>query len=179
MGESAWRVDNEAHLLHFGGRTFRCDRDIEASAGWKGHVLLLSSDTDCLSLWDGEGMIRTTRVGVYPQDVAVQGDAAYVCGGADGKLHVLSLPDLHTTAEFALPGMPERLCLWGSAAYVLTLLVEPDVHTVLLSVELDTGCWRDIARFEGIPEGVVADGSGLWVMLNEGVVRLRWKEIGT
>ena len=53
------------------------------------------------------------------------------------------------------------------------------MHTALLSVEVDTGCWIEIARFEGIPEGIVADGSGLWVMLNEGVVRLRWKEIGT
>lgn len=179
MGESAWRVDNEQHLLHIGGRSFRCDRDIEATAAWKEHVLLLSSDTDCLSLWDGEGMIRTARVGVYPQDVAVQGDAAYICGGADGKLHVLSLPDLHTSAEFALPGMPERLCIWDAAAYVLTLLVEPEVHTALLSVQLDTGSWREAAQFTGIPEGIVADGSGLWVMVNEGLTRLRWADIGT
>ena len=179
MGESAWRVDNEQHLLHIGGRSFRCDRDIEATAAWKDHVLLLSSDTDCLSLWDREGMIRTARVGVYPQDVAVRGDVAYVCGGADGKLHVLPLPDLHTSAEFVLPGMPERLCIWDVVAYVLTLLVEPEVHTALLSVQLDTGDWREVAQFAGIPEGIVVDGKGLWVMVNEGVTRLRWADMGT
>ena len=179
MEESAWRVDNEAHLLHIGGRKFRCDRDIEATAVWNDHVLLLSSDTDCLSLWDGEGMIRTARVGVFPQDVAVKEDMAYVCGGADGKLHLLSLPELHASTEFILPGMPERLCIWADMVYVLTLLVEPEVHTALLSVQLKTGSWGEVVQFAGIPEGIVADGKGLWVMVNEGVVRLRWADIGT
>ena len=94
MQHAFFRVDNAAHLLHFGGRAFPCDREIVAARPWQGHALLLSADTDCLSLWDADGLIRTARVGVYPQDMALSAEAAWVCGGADGKLHVLTLPTL-------------------------------------------------------------------------------------
>ena len=173
------RVDNEAHVLHFGERAFPCDRDVEAVKRWRGHALLLSSDTDCLSLWDEEGLIRTARVGVYPQDVAVAGDTAVVCGGADGRLHLLSLPDLFETADFPLPGMPERLCLRGDKAWVLTLLPEPEVHTMLLTIDLSTEKWTELRRFGGIPEAIAVDERGLWVAVSEGAVRLTLDELGT
>ena len=179
MGQAELRVDNGRHVLHFDGQTFLCDRDVEAVRRWNGRALLLSSDTDCLSLWDGEGMIRTARVGVYPQDFAVTEDSAVVCGGADGRLHLLTLPDLVETAEMPVPGMPERLCLRGNTAWVLTLMPEPEVHTMLLAVDLPAGAWREIRRFTGIPEVISADESGLWVAVSEGAVRLLDAELGT
>ena len=177
MMQSDMWVDNEAHQLHLDGHVFPCDRDIEAAMRWHEYALLLSSDTDCLSLWDSDGLVRLAKVGVYPQDMAVQGEFAYVCGGADGKLHLLRLPDLHEAAEYMLPGMPERVCLARDAAYVLTLLPEPEVHTALLSVDLATGKWSETAAFGGIPEAITADKSGLWIAVSEGVVRMRWAEI--
>lgn len=177
-----WRadiqVDNEAHVLHFSGHVFPCDRDVEAVQRWKGHALLLSSDTDCLSLWDREGLVRLARVGVYPQDVAVTEDTAVVCGGADGKLHLLTLPELFETEEYQLPGMPERLCLRGDTAYVLSLIPEPEVHTMLLQVELSTGLWLELRRFAGIPEAITADETGLWATMSEGTLRLLDQELG-
>ena len=178
MGLAELRVDNERHVLHFDGQTFPCDRDVEAVRRWREYALLLSSDTDCLSLWDGEGMVRTARMGVYPQDFAVQEDWAVICGGADGKLHLLTLPDLYEAAEIPVPGMPERLCLRGEAAFVLTLMPEPEVHTMMLAVDLSAGTWREMRRFSGIPEGVAADESGLWVAVSEGAVRLTYDVLG-
>lgn len=175
MPHAVFRVDDAAHLLHFGGRAFLCDREIVAAHPWKGHALLLSADTDCLSLWDADGLIRTARVGVYPQDMTVQEDAVWVCGGADGKLHQLALPSLRETAEFALPGMPERLCLRGNDAWVLSLLAEPEVCTTLLRVDLQTGAAHEITQFSGIPGALTEDTTGLWVGVSELVVHLPWE----
>ena len=179
MWQTDLRVDNDTHVLHFRGHDFPCDRDVEAVQHWEGHALLLSSDTDCLSLWDEEGLIRTARVGVYPQDVAVSGNTAVVCGGADGRLHLLSLPDLFETAAYPVPGMPERLCLRGDKALVLTLLPEPEVHTMLLTLDLVTGKWMELRRFSGIPEAITADERCLWVAVSEGAVRLPFDELDT
>ena len=179
MWQADIRVDNEAHVLHFDGHDFPCDRDVEAVKRWQDHALLLSSDTDCLSLWDKDGLVRLARVGVYPQDVAVFGDRAVVCGGADGRLHLLTLPDLYEAADYPVPGMPERLSLRGDNAWVLTLLPEPEVHTLLLTLDLTTGHWQEIRRFSGIPEAITADERGLWVAVSEGAARLTIEELDT
>ena len=174
-----WWVDDAAHMLHFGGQAFPCDRDVEAALSWREYVLLLSSDTDSLSLWDCEGLVRLTRVGVYPQDMALREKQVIVCGGADGKIHLLNLPDLTETAEFSVPGMPERICIAEEAAFILMLLTEPEVHTSLLKLWLPYGQRKEIRGFTGIPEAITADKSGLWIAVSEGVTRLRWEDIGT
>lgn len=166
-------ADNAAHLVHMGGVCFPCDREIEAIAAWRGHTLLLSSDTDCLSLWDGAGLIRTARAGVYPQDAAVSADTAFVCGGADGRVHLFALPELTELAAYPVPGMPERICVQGDAAYLLTLL--PDARTVLLRVDANTGAWAELERFGGIPGALAADDGGLWLGLSELVCRMPWQ----
>ena len=178
MQHATFRVDNAAHLLYFGGRAFPCDREVVAAHPWKGHAMLLSADTDCLSLWDMDGLVRLTRVGVYPQDLAVTEDTAVVCGGADGRLHLLNLPDLFEVAEYPAPGMPERLCLRENMAYVLSLIPEPEVHTMLVSMALLTGEWQEVRRFAGIPEAIAADKTGLRVVTSEGVFRLQEREVG-
>lgn len=168
-------ADNAAHLVHMGGECFPCDREIEALVRWQGHVLLLSSDTDCLSLWDGEGLLRTARVGVYPQDAAVSVDTAFVCGGADGRVHLLSLPDLTEQAVYAVPGMPERICVQDGAAYLLTLLPEPEVRTALLRLDVQSGAQEELAQFAGIPGAIAADSGGLWLGLSGLVLRQPWQ----
>ena len=174
MQHAFFRVDNAAHLLHFGGRAFPCDREIVAARPWQGHALLLSADTDCLSLWDADGLIRTVRVGVYPQDMVLSAEAAWVCGGADGKLRQLVLPSLREAAVIPLPGMPERVCLHGADVWVLSLLGEPEVCTALLRTELETPGVQEITRFGGIPGALAADEKGLWVGVSELVVHLPW-----
>lgn len=160
-------VDNTAHLLLHSGRLSPCDRDIEALLSWKGYALLLSSDTDCLSLWDAEGPMRTLRIGVYPQDMALYGQAAVVCGGADGRVHIVSLPELHALASYPVPGMPERICVTGGAAYLLTLLPESEVATALLRLDLRTGVYQELERFAGLPGAICSASNGLWVAVSE------------
>ena len=175
MGHADFWVDDAAHLLHLGGCTFPCNREIVASARWKEYVLLLSADTDCLSLWDVEGLVRTTRVGVYPQDMDVLDETVYVCGGADGLLHLLSLPSLHVTTSLPLSGMPEKVCVHDGDAWILSLLPEPDVCTALLRINLETGETLELSRFAGIPGALAADDRGLWVGLSERALRLPWE----
>lgn len=168
-------ADNAAHLVHMGGGCFPCDRDVESLTRWKGHMLLLSSDTDCLSLWDAEGPLRTARVGVYPQDAAVAADTAFVCGGVDGRVHLLSLPDLMELAAYPVPGMPERICVQDDMVYLLTLLPEPEVHTALLRLDVQSGAQEELARFAGIPGAIAADDGGLWLGLSGLVLRQPWQ----
>ena len=171
-------VDDTEHMLHFHGQAFPCDRDIESAMPWREYALLLSSDTDSLSLWDAEGLVRLAKVGVYPQDMAVRNDRVIVCGGTDCQIHILRLPALTADAVFSVPGMPERICFTEEVAFILTLLTEPEVHTALLVLELN-GRWSQLRQFSGIPEAIAADKSGLWIALSDGVTRLRWEEIGT
>ena len=172
-------VDNASHRLYFRARAFPCDRDIEAALPWRDYALTLSSDTDCIDLWDEQGLLRLARVGVYPQDMAIHEETVLICGGADCKLHQLHLPDLTETAAYALPGMPERLCIAEANAYILVLLTEPEVHTGLLLLPLTGGAWALQRRFAGVPEAIAADRSGLWIAVSEGLTRLRWEELGT
>ena len=180
MGEDRdLHVDNVTHRLYFHSQEFPCDRDIEVALPWHDCALTLSSDTDCLNLWDEQGLIRLARVGVYPQDMAIYQESVIVCGGADCKLHLLHLPDLTETAEYLLPGMPERICIADRAAYVLTLLTEPEVHTGLLKLLLTSGQWTSLQKLSGIPEAIAADKSGLWIAVSDGLTRLHWENIGT
>lgn len=175
MQHADFWVDDAAHLLHYGSRAFTCDREIVASYSWKNHALLLSADTDCLSLWDADGLIRTARTGIYPQDMAVQDDIVCVCGGTDGKLHMLSLPSLREKASFVLPGIPERVYIREHNAWVLSLLPEPEVCTTLLEIDLQTAEIHEITRLAGIPGVLAADAHGLWVGISEAAVHLPWE----
>lgn len=176
IGGDTW-VDNAAHRLHHCGSCLPCDRDVEALAVWQGHALLLSSDTDCLSLWDEDGIIRALRIGVYPQDMAIAGNTAYVCGGADGRLHLTSLPELTELHAISLPGMPERIALHNHTAYVLTLLTDPEVHTALLSVDLATDACQEIMRCTGLPGALRADTGGLWIAAGGQLMHLGWNSL--
>ncbi|MBR4081974.1 MAG: hypothetical protein IKK21_09350 [Clostridia bacterium] len=173
MADSIWWVDRTRHELHHGDSIFPCDRGIEAFAVWQEQALLLSSETDCLSLWDQDGLVRLTRVGVYPQDMAVADDVAVVCGGADCKLHLLELPGLYPRTSFLLPGMPERIALQDASAHILALVTEPEIHTQLLLAELHTGRLHTQMKLPGIPGAIAADADGLWLGVSGQVMHLR------
>lgn len=167
-----WRIDHNAHELHYRDRTFPCDRCVEAMALWQDHALLLSSDTDCLSLWDAEGLVRIARVGVYPQDMALWGDCVLVCGGADCQLHLLSLPDLRLRASILLPGMPERIVFGKCVAHLLILLTEPESRTQVICVDPEHWTYEARLSLPGIPGAIAADDSGLWIGVSEQAMHL-------
>lgn len=160
-------VDNLAGLLWHDGELQPCDRSIEALRLWQGFALLLSSDTDCLSLWDAHGPVRMVRAGIYPQDMHLVGDHAAVCGGLDGMLRLYSLPGLELVLETELPGMPERVSIHGDQAYVLSLLPEPEVHTAVLRVDLRSRSYVRLMELPGLPGAVLAEGSGAWIAGSE------------
>lgn len=172
MLEPEWRVDHSAHELHYKGRVFPCDRDIEAIEIWEDYALLLSSDTDCLSLWGADGLVRIARVGVYPQAMALRGNQVLVCGGADCRLHQLALPSLQHDFSLLLPGMPERIALGKDAAHVLLFLAEPEPYTQLVSIVPGACTYQLQLRLPGIPGAIAADSTGLWVGVSEQVLHI-------
>lgn len=171
-------LDDGAHQLWHGGRVLPCDREVAALSLWQGHALVLSGDTDCLSLADGDGWLRTARVGVYPQDMAVLDDAAWVCGGADGQVHRLTLPVLQGGDAFPAPGMAERIACWDDQLWLLCLQAEEDaVQTLLVQLDSRTGQARTIARLPGLPGAIAANAQGVWAAAGERLYHFApWQE---
>lgn len=159
-------ADNAAHLL-WHSRLLPCDRDIEALLLWQHYALALSSDTDCLSIADPDGWLVTARVGIYPQDMCLSGSSVLVCGGADGQVHHLSLPELHILRTFHVPGVAMRIHANGDAAHVLCSAGDEHMYTLLGRIDLATGAYAEIARLPGLPGAVQADAAGVWAAVTE------------
>lgn len=161
-GDTLAVVDNAAHQL-WHGQTLPCPRDVEALALWQEHALILSSDTDSLSIADRDGWLVTARVGFCPQGMCLMEDSVLVCGGADGLVHRLSLPDLYLLQSYPVPGMPQRIDASGDTAHVLSAAGDEDMRTLLGRLDLQNGTYTEVARLPGIPGAVRGDGDGgLW-----------------
>ena len=165
-------LDNEARQLWLGGRTITAETGIEALALWQGHCLTLSGDTDCLTLSDastGE-MLLTTPVGVYPQDMCVLPGLGMVavCGGADGTVRLLTLPDLRTVKTTHVPGNAQRIdasCGW---LHVLCLTEDDGLKSLLCRVPIRGDRYDPVATLPGLPGAIHADRSGgLWTAASE------------
>lgn len=161
-GNQLAAVDNAAHMLWHAGRILPCDRDVEALRLWKEYALLLSSDTDCLSAALPDGWCVTAKSGLYPQDLWIEGDEALVCGGMDGRLKRMSLPELYMLEEYPVPGLPERVCVCDGEAYVLSLLPEEPVRSAFVLLNLNTGKSEEITRLSGLPGALCPGGEGVW-----------------
>ena len=177
-------LDNEAHELWLGGQVLAADTGVEALALWQGRCLTLSGDTDCLTLTDatsGEPLL-TTPAGVYPQDMCVipgMGLVA-VCGGADGTVRLLTLPDLRPVKTAHVPGNAQRIDVSRGWLHVLCLTEDDGLKSLLCRVPLrgdryDRYDWHDrydryepVATLPGLPGAIHADRSGgLWTAASE------------
>ncbi len=165
-------ISRETSEMWLDGRILPCPRDVEALALWQGHALVLSSDTDCLSVADAEGWLVTARIGVYPQDMCILGDEVLVCGGADGLLHRLTLPELQPVRTYAVPGLALRIHARGEVAHTLCTVEDEGLHTTLCRVHLADGRCETLAELPGIPGAVHADETGLWAATSDGLYRL-------
>lgn len=166
-GENLAVADNTAHLLYH-GKLLACPRDVEALTLWREYALLLSSDTDTLSIADRDGWLITTRVGMYPQDMRLLEDSVIVCGGADGLVHHLSLPDLYPLQSTPVPGIVQRIDANGSTAFVLSTLDDEMLYTQLGQINLADGSYAEITHLPGIPGAVHGDGAGgIWAAATE------------
>lgn len=161
-------VDNDAHLLWYSGILLPCAREIEALCLWQGYALVLSGDTDCLSIADPDGWLVAARTGMYPQDMCLLPDEVLICGGADGLIHRLTLPGLYSVCTYPLPGMPMRIHASENAAHVLCTAGDDELHTLLCRIDLASGECGEIARLPGIPGAIRSDGSGgVWAAATE------------
>lgn len=161
-GNRVTAVNNSAHELWHAGQVLTCDRDIEVLRLWKEYALLLSSGTDCLSAASSEGWCVTAKAGLYPQDLWIEDDLALVCGGLDGRLKLLSLPELYLLEEYPVPGLPERVCVYDGAVYLLSFLPEEPVETALLRLELQRRVCEEIVRLSGLPGAICPGDRGIW-----------------
>ncbi|MBQ8202246.1 MAG: hypothetical protein IJZ74_10840 [Clostridia bacterium] len=163
-------LDDSQHLLWLSGHLLSCDRDVEALQLWQGHALVLSSDTDCLSIADKDGWLVTTRIGMYPQDMCITGDTVCICGGADGLVHLLTLPELHTMATFPVPGQAQRIHVAGQTAYVLCAAESDGLRCRLCRLDLSDGRCRPLSELPGLAGAVRMDVNGVWVAASETLV---------
>ena len=183
-------LDNGAHQLWLGGEALPTDTGMESVRLWQGHCLTLSGDTDCLTLTDaatGEPLL-TTPVGVYPQDMCVLPGLGMVavCGGADGTVRLLTLPDLTPVRTAHVPGNAQRIDASHGWLHVLCLTEDDGLQSLLCRVPIHTGPhsqtdWQSqtdwhgqtdryipVTTLPGLPGAIRADrNGGLWTAASE------------
>lgn len=164
-------VDDGHRQLWCGSEVHTVDSGLEALALWQNHALTLSGDTDSLTLMDlaaGTPQLLAPA-GIYPQDFCfVNSSTLAVCGGMDGKVRLMRLPELTLSREFSLPGLPLRVACSGGSLHVLCLNGDGAVQTLLCRVNLPRGSVFQACTLSGLPGAVCPDGrGGVWVGLSE------------
>lgn len=127
-------------------------------------LLLLSSETNCLTRFDRRGHpLVTASVGIDPQDFCLLDGYAAVCGHLDGCIHLLRLPDLDSVAVIRMPGQPLRITASGRALTVLTLLQAEPAQTLLCRIAPFESAYAPVAMLGGWPGAVAVDSAGgIW-----------------
>lgn len=163
-------LDNAAHTVWDGRKLIPVDGGVEAMLLWRDMLLVLSGDTDCLTMFSlATGQMQLTMpAGVYPQDMCLLpgGRSLAVCGGADGRVRIVRLPEMWTEGEILLPGSAQRAACMAGTLYVLCAMEENGLCCQLCRISGRT--WLAMARWEGLPGAIHGDGSGrLWVAASE------------
>lgn len=167
-------ADAPHRLLWTGQAVHAIDSGLEALALWQRSALTLSGDTDSLTLTDlSSGTPQLlSPAGIYPQDLCFAGSSTLaVCGGMDGAVRLMSLPELQITHEFAMPGAPQRIACTGRRLAVLCLMGEDASRTSLCEINLTDGRVHQRCSLSGLPGALCADQrGGLWVGVSERLV---------
>lgn len=174
-GGDHWAIlDNSEHLLWMEDHLFSVDSGIERLLLWQGRPLLLSGDTDCLSLLEpaGGNPLFLAPAGVYPQDMCLlPGNAVAVCGGGSGTVLVFSLPELRLMHTIPLPGSPQRIACLGKWLYVLCATEDDGLRTLLCRADPHARRYEPLATLPGLPGALYIDPRGLWVAVSETLYR--------
>lgn len=168
-GERLIMADIQGRMLDLGGSTVPIDRDAERLLLWRGHPLVLSSDTNALTLLSRKGRpLISVPAGLYPQDMCQLGERLAVCGGTDGQVHLLTLPELFSAGDLEVPGAPQRVCRGTGGVFVLSALEEAGMRTLLLFVPMNGGKLRPMCVLPGLPGALAADEQGgVWAAAGE------------
>jgi hypothetical protein len=169
-GDMLFVLDNTAHAVWTGRRCFAVDSGVEAMLPWGDGLLTLSGDTDCLTMFSlATGLPQLTiPAGVYPQDMyLLPGNRSLaVCGGADGLVRVIRLPELWEEQCIRLPGNVQRVTCLSGVLYALCTMEQEGLCCQLFRIQ--GGQRMAMARWPGLPGAIHADGLGrLWVASTE------------
>lgn len=170
-------LDEDHHALWTGQSVMNVDSGVEAMLFWREYLLLLSGDTDCLTLVDqrtGTSLL-TTPAGVYPQDMCILpgGRVVAVCGGAEGTLRLIRLPDLTLERLIRLPGNVQRIACAADCLLTLCALEDDGLCCLMCRVPFQGRAYEPVLTLPGLPGAVhVDDSGGWWVAASEALCRV-------
>ena len=156
-------ADTRARRLWDGTRMLPLPPGAEAAMHLCGRWMVLSGEADSLWVMDESGRpLVCAPCGVYPQDMCPAGECLAVCGGADSRVHMLSLPDARTLGTVAVPGNVQRIAAQGERLCVLSAAGEERIRCLAGTISLRTGRYEPLLTLPGLPGAVCAAGRGAW-----------------
>ena len=168
-------IDVSERLLWMNELLVPVDSGAECLLLWHGRPLVLSGDTDCLTMLDpctGSPMFLTPA-GVYPQDMCLlPGDRLAVCGGGSGTVLSLQLPELTLLQTFSLPGCVQRAAWHNGRLYALCTVENDALCTLLCRIHPSSGRYEALCTLPGLPGALHADRL-LWIAAGDSVYQLR------
>jgi len=165
-----------ARLLWTGHALHSIDPGVEKILFWRDLLLILSGDADCLSLFSPSSALPllTLPVGVYPQDMCLLGARLLaVCGGADGQLHLIRLPQCRFHRSISLPGTVQRVAFSRGDLFVLCTVEASGLQTQLYRLPPPFMHAEYLAHWPGLSGALHGDEQGsLWIAASETLCRL-------
>lgn len=161
--------DSVSRQLYRNGRISALPPGVEVLCGWQNHLLTLSSETNCLTLYDAhDNPLVTSPAGIRPCGCTLCGSRAIVCGCEDGCLHIFSLPDLQEIGTYPVPGCPMQVVADGGLLTCLSLLNPDPPQTLLFRLDLTSGDFAPVALLPGWCGAVaIAADRTIWAGVGE------------
>lgn len=169
-------VDNAARQCSFAGRVFPCAPEITDALCWQGQPLLLSGESDSVTLHSREGTpLLTAPAGFAPRALCLlpHGALLAVAGGLSGEVLMLRLPALTLAQTLAAPGAPLCLAVSGRWLFAACAVGDAVMHCLLCRYSLATGRLETGPLFPGLPGALTAAPWGeIYLGCTEGLYRL-------
>lgn len=169
-------ADNTQRLVWLGDALFPVAGGVESLLLWQGKPLVLSGEADSLTLFSPAGTpLFLALAGVYPQDMCLMpGGNVAVCGGAEGTVRLLRLPELTVEKRIRVPGSAQRIAWQGGCLYILCAVEDGGLRCLLGRIHPRTGRYEALSVLPGLPGAILADGgSRLWVAASEALYCFR------
>ena len=155
-------VDNAQRLCAWGTRTFPCAPDVTDAACWRGCPLLLSGESDSITLHAPDGMpLWTAPAGFAPRQLCLLpgGRCAAVACGLAGEVRLLRLPALTLLHACPVPGAACCLCWHQGALYAACVAGEGEIRGLLCRVPFHAPA-EVLAAVPGLPGALLSLPSG-------------------
>ncbi|MGN0972238.1 MAG: hypothetical protein ACI4OY_09800 [Aristaeellaceae bacterium] len=169
-------ADNTQRLVWLGDALLPVAGGVEALLLWQGKPLVLSGEADSLTLLSPAGSpLFLAPAGVFPQDMCLlPGGMVAVCGGAEGTVRLLRLPELTVEKIIRVPGSALRIAWQGGFLYILCAVEEEGLRCLLGRIHPCTGRYEALAVLPGLPGALLADGTTrLWIAASEALYCFR------